>query len=52
MREKYSLLKWETLLEQWASSRENQRLTGVLSPLLYPGYKEWDGGLEGHLLIG
>ena len=26
--------------------------TGVLSPLLYPGYKEWDGGLAGHLLIG
>ena len=25
---------------------------GVLSPLLYPGYKEWDRGLAGHLLIG
>ena len=25
---------------------------GVLRPLLYPGYKEWDRGLEGHLLIG
>ena len=24
----------------------------VLSPLLYPGYKEQDRGLEGHLLIG
>ena len=22
------------------------------SPLLYPGYKEWDKGLVGHLLIG
>ena len=28
------------------------RLNRVLSPLLYPGYKEWDRGLEGHLLIG
>ena len=25
--------------------------TGVLSPLLYPGYKEWDQSLVGHLLI-
>ena len=25
-------------------------LKGVLSPLLYPGYKEWDRGLVGHLL--
>ena len=40
------------LLEQWASSRENWHCTGVLSPLLYPGYKEWDRGLAGHLLIG
>ena len=24
---------------------------GVLSPLLYPGYKEWDRGLAGHLLM-
>ena len=23
-----------------------------LSPFLYPGYKEWDRGLAGHLLIG
>ena len=22
------------------------------SPLLYPGYKEWDKGLVGHLVIG
>ena len=28
------------------------RLNRVLSPLLYPGYKEWDRGLAGHLLIG
>ena len=35
-----------------SSSRENQCWTGVLSPLLYPGYKEWDRGLVGHLLIG
>ena len=28
------------------------RLNRVLSPLLYPGYKEWDRGLVGHLLIG
>ena len=27
-------------------------LNRVLSPLLYPGYKEWDRGLAGHLLIG
>ena len=27
-------------------------LNKVLSPLLYPGYKEWDRGLAGHLLIG
>ena len=27
-------------------------LNRVLSPLLYPGYKEWDRGLVGHLLIG
>ena len=26
--------------------------TVVFSPLLYPGYKEWDKGLVGHLLIG
>ena len=26
--------------------------TVVLSPLLFPGYKEWDTGLVGHLLIG
>ena len=44
------LLEWETLLEQQASSRENR--TGDLSPLLYPGYKAWDRGLAGHLLIG
>ena len=29
------------LLEQLASSREKRRWTEVLSPLLYPGYKEW-----------
>ena len=39
------------LLEQQASSRENWCWTGFLSPLLYPGYKEWDRGLESHLLI-
>ena len=27
-------------------------LNRVLSPLLYPEYKEWDSGLAGHLLIG
>ena len=27
-------------------------LRGVLSPLLYPRYKEWDRGLVGHFLIG
>ena len=27
-------------------------LRGVLSPLLYPGHKEGDRGLAGHLLIG
>ena len=52
MRGKWSLLEWETLLEQWTSSRENRRWTGVLIPLLYPGYKEWDEDLVGHLLIG
>ena len=26
--------------------------TGVLSPLLYPGYKKGDRGLASHLLIG
>ena len=40
------------LLEQRTSSRENWRWTGVLIPLLCPGYKEWDEGLAGHLLIG
>ena len=25
---------------------------GGLSPLLYPGYREWDRGLAGHLLTG
>ena len=40
------------LLEQRVPSRENRDWTGVLSPLLYPGYKEWDRGLAGHLLIG
>ena len=40
------------LLEQQASSRENWCWTGFLSPLLYPGYKEWDRSLAGHLLIG
>ena len=34
------------LLEQQTSSRENQRWTGVLSPLLYSGYKEWDRVLQ------
>ena len=24
----------------------------VLGPILYPGYKEWDRDLAGHLLIG
>ena len=37
------------LLEQRVSSRENRCWTGVL---LYPGYKEWDRGLTGHLPIG
>ena len=46
MRGKQSLLEWETLLEQQASSRENWHWTGVLTPLLYPGYKEWDGVLQ------
>ena len=27
-------------------------LNGVLCPLLYPGYKERDRGLAGHLLFG
>ena len=40
------------LLELQASSRENQWWTRVLSSLLYPGYKGWDGGRVGHLLIG
>ena len=43
MRRKWSLLEWEVLLEQQPSSRENQRWTGVLSSLLYPGHKEWIG---------
>ena len=30
------------LLEQWASLRENQRWTQVISPLLNPGYKKRD----------
>ena len=34
------------------SSRENRHWTGVLSPFLYPGYKEWGWSLAGHLLIG
>ena len=40
------------LLEHWASSRENWCWTGVLSPLLHPGYKECGRGLEDHFLIG
>ena len=40
------------LLEQRASPRENWHWTEILSPLLYPGYKEWNRGLAGHLLIG
>ena len=32
--------------------KEEPTLNRVLSPLLYPGYKEWDRGLAGHLLIG
>ena len=46
-------LNWECdmLLEQRVSSRENQHWTGILSPLLYPVYKEWCRGLVGHLLI-
>ena len=40
------------LLEPQANWRENRWWTGVLSSLLYPGYKEWDKGLVGHLLIG
>ena len=36
--------EWEMLLEQQASSRENQRWTGVLNTLLYPGYREWVWG--------
>ena len=52
MRGKLSLLEWETLLQQRASSRENQHRTGVFSPPLYPGYKQWDRGLVGHLLTG
>ena len=27
-------------------------LNRVLNPFLCPGYKEWDRGLVGHLLIG
>ena len=45
------LVEWETLLVQRASTRENWCWTGVLRPLLYPGFKEWDRGLEGHSLI-
>ena len=43
--------EWEMLLEQQVSSRENWLWTGILSPLLYPGYKEWCRGLVGNLLI-
>ena len=46
------LLEWEMLLEQQVNSRENQRWTQVVSPLLYPGCKERDRVLVGHLLIG
>ena len=42
LRGKLSLLEWEMLTEQWASSRENRHWIGELSPLLYQGYKEWD----------
>ena len=52
MRQNESLLQQETLLEQQASSRENRPWTGILSLLTYPGYKEWDRGLVGHLLTG
>ena len=51
-RGKQSLLEWETLSVQRASSRENWCWAGVLCPLLYPGYEAWDRGLEGRLLIG
>ena len=33
-------------------SRENRHWMGALHPLLYPGYKAWDRGLAGPLLIG
>ena len=39
------------LLEQQASPRENHHWTGVVSPLLYPGYKEWDKGPVGHFWL-
>ena len=30
---------------------KGQLTLNVLSPILYPGYKEWDRDLAGHLLI-
>ena len=51
-REIRSLLEWEMLLGQQASSRENRHSTVVLSPLFYTGYKDWDKGLVDPLWIG
>ena len=49
--ERESLLEWETVRPVGQLQGE-LTLTGVLIPLLYPGYKVWDRGLMGHLLIG
>ena len=45
----------ESLPAQWAGFlivRESRQWTGVLDSFLYPGCKEQDRGLTGHLLIG
>ena len=50
MRQKLSL--WEgDALRTAGQLKGEQHWTRVLSPLLYPGYKEWDRGLAGHLLV-
>ena len=45
-------IEWEMVLKEQTGSGESRHRTGVLGPFLYPGYKEQDRGLAGHLLSG
>ena len=45
-------IEWEMALNEQAGSGESQHQTGFLGLFLYPGYKEQDKALAGHLLIG